>query len=231
MGEEGRTKKKILVVDDEPDIRRLLVDELTMEQYEVSAACCGTEALEKIQLQPDLILLDINMPDIDGYMVCEKIRDYVTCPILFLTARAEEADCIRGLRSGGDDYIVKPFRMEELLERVAAHLRREERRQQKSRVYLEEMLAVDFSGYRILKDGADVGLTKTEFRIVDFLLARKGNVFEKEEIYEKVRGYEGEPDAAIITEHIRRIRKKLGKREDGKEYIETVWGVGYRWIG
>lgn len=223
--------KKILVVDDERDICRLLKDELSMEGYEVYVAESGGEALQSIQKTPDLILLDINMPDLDGYSLCEKIRDHVNCPILFLTARTDEADCIRGFRAGGDDYITKPFHMEELLERVAAHLRREERRQGKNKVYMTGDLTIDVTGARILKKQTDLNLTKTEFQIVELLLMNKGQVFDKERIYEKTRGYDGSADASIVTEHIRRIRNKLGKMDGGEDYIQTVWGVGYKWIG
>ncbi len=222
--------KKILVVDDEADIRNLLKEYLELERYLVYTAESGSKAMENIKYNPDLILLDVNMQDMDGYEVCEKIRDYVNCPILFLTARTEEKDRVNGLKSGGDDYIVKPFSMEELLARVEAHLRREERKGQKSNVYMKENLTVDFSGYQVLYDGKNLGFTRTEYLILELLLTHSGQVFEKEQIYEKVRGFDGEADAGIIAEHVRRIRNKLAKYSK-KTYIETVWGVGYRWIG
>ena len=112
--------------------------------------------------------------------------------------------------------------------RVEAHLRREERRQQHSNVYFTGNLAVDFSGRQVLVDGKGAGLTKTEFSIVELLISHSGQVFEKEQIYEKVRGFDGEADASIIAEHVRRIRQKIDK---GKKHIETVWGVGYKWVG
>lgn len=222
--------KKILIADDEQDILTLLKEAFELEDYLVYTAANGTQVFEKIQKNPDIILLDINMPDMDGYTVCEKIRDYVTCPILFLTARVEEQDRVNGFKAGGDDYILKPFSVDELLARVAAHLRREERKNQKSRVYLSGELVVDFDGHRVLVNGCDVVLTKTEYLIVELLITHIGQVFDKEQIYEAVRGYDGEGDANIITEHVRRIRKKLAGHSD-KEYIETVWGVGYKWIG
>lgn len=222
--------KKILVVDDETDIRKLLKEYLESEGYLVYTAENGSKAIENIKYNPDLILLDVNMPDMDGYEVCEKIRDYVNCPILFLTARTEEKDRVNGLKSGGDDYIIKPFSIDELLARVEAHLRREERKSQKSNVYIKENLTVDFSGHQVLYDGENLGFTRTEYLIVELLLTHSGQVFEKEQIYEKVRGFDGEADAGIVAEHVRRIRNKLGKYSK-KTYIETVWGVGYRWIG
>lgn len=227
---EDDIMKKILVVDDEQDICKLLKEYLELEDYLVYISKNGHEALEKIKYSPDLILLDINMPNMDGYEVCKAIRNYVNCPILFLTARIEERDRIKGLKAGGDDYIVKPFSMDELLARVEAHLRREERKHRKSSVYINQSLTVDFLGQQVLYEGEDVGLTRTEYLILELLLTHSGQVFEKEQIYENVRGIDGEADAGIVAEHIRRIRNKLGKYEK-KKYIETVWGVGYKWIG
>lgn len=225
--------KRILVVDDEKDIRQLLKDALELEGYQTDIAENGARAIELLPQKPDLILLDINLPDMDGYRICQAIRDSVSVPIIFLTARTKETDRIMGLKVGGDDYILKPFGMEELLARIEAHFRREERAQRRTpvkRVYLSDGLAVDFPGHQILKDGKDVGLTKTEFQIAELLFSNEGQVFGREQIYERVRGYDSEGDAGIVTEHIRRIRKKLGTCQ-GKEWIETVWGVGYKWIG
>lgn len=226
-------KKKLLIVDDESDIRILLKEYLELEGYQILAAADAGEADQALAEKPDLILLDINMPGTDGFLWCEQIRERVEIPILFLSARTEEEDRIKGFRAGGDDYILKPFSMEELSARIEAHLRREERKEKgkkESREYSEGALKVDFTGYRILKNGKDIGLTKMEFQIAELLFTNKGQVFTKENIYERVRGFDGEADAAVITEHIRRIRMKLGTGKE-QEYIETVWGVGYRWIG
>lgn len=224
-------KKKLLIVDDESDIRILLKEYLELEGYQIFVAADADEADKALADEPDLILLDINMPGTDGLLWCEQIRDRVQIPVLFLSARTEEEDRIKGFKAGGDDYILKPFSMEELSARIEAHLRREERKgKQENRAYSEGDLKVDFTGYRILKNGKDIGLTKMEFQIAELLFTNKGQVFTKESIYEKVRGFDGEADAAVITEHIRRIRMKLGTGKE-QEYIETVWGVGYRWIG
>lgn len=222
--------KKVLVVDDEIDICDMLKEYMQMENYLVYTATDGVEALKLLEQQPDLILLDINMPKMNGYDLCQRIREEITCPILFLSARTEEKDRVNGFKVGADDYIVKPFGMEELLARIEAHLRREERRMKPGKFYMDELLTVDFEGAKVLVSGEDIGLTKTEFGILELLLTHAGQVFDKEHIYESVRGFDGEADASIVMEHIRRIRKKLGKRTE-KEYIETVWGVGYRWIG
>ncbi len=237
MEQSGR---KILVADDEEDILTLLRECLEMEGYQVITASNGAEAVHAVQRLPDLILLDVNMPDLDGYLVCEKIRNYVDCPILFLTARTQIQDRVSGFRAGGDDYILKPFSMEELLARIEAHLRREDREpvQKQAQIkqsgkgikfYRQGELAVDLEGYTALYLGRDIGLTRMEFKILRELIRNRGQVLSKEQIYEAVRGYEGGADANIVTEHIRRIRKKIAVN-GGRDYIGTVWGVGYRWI-
>ena len=202
--------EKILIVDDEKDIRNMLRDYFELQGYEIYTAAGGEEALEKMKIQPDMILLDINMPDMDGYEVCRRIRDHVSCPILFLTARVEEQDRINGLMIGGDDYIMKPFSMDELDARILAHLRREKR--------------------LVFYDSVQIPFTRMEFDLIEFLSMHKKQVFSKERIYEAVRGYDGDGDSSIIMEHIRRIRQKL-KKYTKHDYIETVWGVGYQWIG
>lgn len=222
--------EKLLVVDDERDIRRLLGDFFELQGYQVYTAASGKEALEKLAVQPDLILLDINMPDMDGMEVCRRIRDHVTCPIVFLTARVEEQDRINGLMIGGDDYIVKPFVMEELSARVAAHLRRERRGRIRENVVFHRELVIHYGSREVFFGEEPVNLTKTEFDLVEFLSLHRGQVFGRERIYELVWGYDSEGDSQIITEHIRRIRQKLKKFTD-EEFIETVWGVGYKWIG
>lgn len=222
--------KKLLVVDDEKEIRKMLKEYFEMEGYLVYTAGDGEEALKQVNRELDLILLDVNMPGIDGYHLCERIRGCISCPIIFLTARTEEADRVRGFQAGGDDYVLKPFSMDELLARADAHLRREDRKTQFKKQYLDMELTVDFSGRKVLYKKEDIELTKTEFAILELLITHSGQVFEKEQIYEKVRGFDGEADAAIITEHVRRIRNKL-QLKTSKKYIETVWGVGYKWIG
>ena len=222
--------KKILVIDDEIDICNMLKEYLQMENYIVYTANDGISALSQIKNQPDIILLDINMPGMDGFKICNRIREEITCPIVFLSARTQEKDKINGFRVGADDYIEKPFSIEELLARIEAHLRREERNRKKTKVLMDEIMTIDFDGGKVMCKGINIGLTKTEFLIVELLVTHPGQVFEKEYIYENVRGFDGDADSSIIMEHIRRLRKKLKKYTE-KEYIETVWGVGYRWIG
>lgn len=222
--------QKILIVDDEEGIVFLLRDYFEIQGYEVITARGGLEALEKIRLNPDLILLDINMPDLDGMEVCRKIRGHVSCPILFLTAKIEEEDRVNGFLMGGDDYILKPFSIEELGARVMAHLRREQRKNGIHSVKICGDVAIHYSERMVYCREEKIALTKTEYEIIELLSLHPGQVFSKESIYEKVRGYDAEGDSSIIAEHIRRIRGKIGNITP-QEIIETVWGVGYRWIG
>ena len=203
--------EKILVVDDEKDIRKLLTDFFQLQGYQVYTARNGQEALDKISVNPDIILLDINMPQMDGMEVCKKIRNYVTCPILFLTARIQEQDQINGLMIGGDDYIMKPFAVRELGARVAAHLRREQRTAAREDVRFQQDLVINYSSRQVLFQGKPINFTRTEFDLVEFLSLHKGQVFSRERIYELVWGYDSQGDSDIIMEHIRRIRMKLRK--------------------
>ncbi|XCP86520.1 response regulator transcription factor [Roseburia hominis] len=222
--------QKILIVDDEEGIRQLVRDYFEIQDYEVIEADSGNAALKRIEEAPDLILLDINMPDLDGLSVCRKIRSSVECPIVFLTARIEEQDRINGFLMGGDDYVLKPFSIEELGARVMAHLRREQRRQASGTVNVVGEVAIYYEERVVRSNSVKIYLTKTEYEIVELLSLHPGQIFSKESIYEKLRGYDAEGDSAIIAEHIRRIRGKIGALTR-QEVIETVWGVGYRWIG
>lgn len=220
---------KILIADDDTELVKMLRTFFELRNYMVITASDGAETLKMIEKKPDLILLDINMPRVDGIEVCQRIRDKVSCPILFLTARADEQDRVNGLMSGGDDYILKPFSLKELEARIIAHLKREERHQRKSSYRFQGDLTIDYSARTVQVSGKDIELTRLEYGIIEFLSMHPGNVYDKERIYEKVCGYDGEGDSRVITELIRRIRKKLQQHTD-TEYIETVWGMGYRWV-
>lgn len=222
--------EKILIVDDEKGIVDMLKNYFEMASYQVYTANNGTEALQKITCQPDIILLDINMPEMDGLTVCEKIREHIRCPVLFLTARIETADKIKGFNVGADDYIVKPFDIDELGARVAAHLRRENRKQGQSVLRFFGDMAIDYSKHNIIIGDAAVILSKKEFSIVELLSQNPGQVFDRERIYEVVWGLEGDGNSDTIMEHIRKIRSKFAVLTL-HSYIETVWGVGYKWNG
>ncbi|MCI8354718.1 MAG: response regulator transcription factor [Lachnospiraceae bacterium] len=220
---------KILIVDDEIDIVVMLSSFFENKGYLVLSATNGEEALKQIERQPDIILLDINMPGLDGLKVCERIRNYISCPILFLTARIEDTDKVKGFAVGGDDYIVKPFSLMELEARVAAHLRREMRHSFEAQVKFSGDLTIDYFERCLFFAGERVGLAKKEFDIVELLSQNPGQVFDKERIYERIWGYDSEGDSSVVTEHIRRIRTKIAVYTD-RAYIETVWGCGYKWI-
>lgn len=220
---------KILVADDEKDVVSLLKDYFEINDYTVITAYTGAEAIEKASWNPDIILLDVNMPDGDGLSVCRKIRDHVSCPILFLTARIEEGDKISGFDSGGDDYIIKPFSIEELGARVSAHIRRDHRIKARANVRFFGDLTMDYTAKTVTVEGTAVELAKKEYQIIELLSLNCGQVFDKERIYERIWGYDAEGDSSVIAEHVRRIRSKLAKY--GQEYhIETVWGMGYKWV-
>lgn len=222
-------KQKILIVDDEPGIVYMMKSYFE-KQYEVLTACNGKEALLKAALHPDLILLDINMPDLDGLTICRRIRDYISCPILFLTARIESSDKINGFTAGADDYILKPFDLDELGARVAAHLRRESRQQKNIAVRFFGELAIDYSARTISINENPISLSKREFDIVELLSQNAGQVFDRERIYEAVWGIDGEGNSDTIMEHIRKIRAKLSVYSL-HNYIDTIWGCGYKWNG
>lgn len=219
---------KILVVDDDIDLLKMLTSFFSLKDYTVITAQNGWDALEKLKVNPDLILLDVNMPGLDGIELCKKIRYKVTCPIIFLTARVEEEDRVTGLLSGGDDYILKPFSLRELEARVIAHLKREERNHKKSDYRFYGELSIDYIGKEVEIKGNPLDLTKMEYEIIEFLSMNPEIVFDKERIYEKVCGYDAEGDSRVVTELIRRIRNKIKKYTE-TEYIETVWGMGYKW--
>lgn len=222
-------RDKILIVDDETDIVSMLKDYFVYNGYDVMTAVCGLEAIKKAEKEPDIILLDINMPDMDGLEVCSRIRNFVACPILFLTAKIEDSDKIRGFGIGADDYIVKPFSIDELGARVAAHLRRERRQRESAKVRFDDRLAIDYTERCLYYDGEVIPLAKKEFDIVELLSQHIGQVFSKERIYEFVWDYDSDGDSSVVAEHIRRIRTKLASA-GSKTYIETVWGVGYKWV-
>lgn len=219
---------KILMVDDDTELLKMLKGYFELKGYSIITAVSGQEAIERLNMGPDIILLDVNMPKLDGIQVCRKIRDKVACPILFLTAKAEEQDRINGLLSGGDDYILKPFSLKELNARITAHLKREERHGKRPEYRFANGLMINYTGKTVSVEGNSIELTKTEFDIVEFLSMNPGQVFDKERIYEKIWGYDGQGDSRGITELIRRIRKKMSAYTEA-EFIETVWGMGYRW--
>ncbi|WP_455543663.1 response regulator transcription factor [Intestinibacter sp.] len=217
--------KNILVIDDEMDICNLIKNGLKKQNYEVTikndAIDIKIEELNKF----DLILLDVMMPEIDGFTLCKKIRDDVDCPIIFLTAKTMEEDVVEGLALGGDDYIKKPFSILELRARIEAHLRRENR--EKKEILSADGFKFNLKSKEIYFDEKKVSLTKGEYKICEYLAKHRGQVFSLEQIFEQVYGFDKDSDSSCIREHIKNIRAKLTKYAESP--IETVWGIGYKW--
>jgi len=220
-------KYKILIIDDEEMILSMM-EKCLGEEFSVYTAENAKKALELLNVIPDIILLDINMPEMDGLELCQLIRGHISCPIIFLTARVTERDVIKGLSVGGDDYITKPFSMDELLARISAHLRREERKGTAENLRFDKELIIDYNSRTVFYGKEELDFSNKEFEIIRFLSQNAGMVFDRETIYEKLWGYNGEGDSIVVKEHIRKIRNKLSVYTD-KNYIETVWGVGYKW--
>lgn len=216
----------VLVIDDDADLRRMIAEALVRDGHQVEAAADAHEFDERLRKWADCILLDVMMPGEDGFAFCRRIRALVDCPILFLTARAEESDVLTGLGVGADDYLCKPFRIAELRARVNAHLRREGRRPH-SRLVCGEIV-FDLLERRVLCGERPIGLSRGEYAICEFLALHPGQAFTKEQIYEAAFGFDGQADSTVVTEHVRSIRAKF--REAGHNPIETIWGVGYRWV-
>ena len=229
--------EKILVVDDEHDIADLLEVYLKNENYTVYKYYSAMEAPECIEREElDLAILDIMLPGVDGFSICQKIRERYTYPIIMLTAKDEETDKITGLTLGADDYVTKPFRPLELVARVKAQLRRYKKYSPVSEVETQKTtrlsykkLELDMKTYECLLDGELVALTPTEFSILQLLLKQAGNVVSLEELFRSVWKDEYyNKNSSTITVHIRHLREKLRDTGANPTYIKTIWGVGYK---
>ncbi|WP_273844986.1 response regulator transcription factor [Rubrobacter calidifluminis] len=226
-------KGTILVVDDERDVVGFVRDVLEDEGYRVIPAFDGEEAIEEARRSsPDLVLLDIMMPKVDGYTVCRALREEMEIPIILLTARQSETDKVLGFGMGADDYVVKPFGTRELIARVEAHLRRERRllsRREGAPAVAFGGLSIDMIRREVRYLGKRVPLTRREFDLVRFLALHPRQVFSREQIYDRVWEMDSMGSLETVTEHVKRVRKKLAEAAPETSYIETVWGVGYRW--
>ena len=216
---------KILVVDDDTAILDMIGTILNKDGHLVTKVNNPFEInMEKVN-QYDLILLDIMMPGLDGFVLCSRIRKLVDCPILFLTAKTEESSLVNGLSLGADDYIYKPFGIMELRARVAAHLRREHREHSVRMVV--GPVCFHLSLKQMMIEDKEIPLTKAEYEICEFLARNRGQVFSKEQILEQVFGFDSESNDSTITTHIKNIRTKLSDHPCMP--IETVWGIGHKW--
>jgi two-component system response regulator VicR len=223
--------KKILIVDDEKNIVDILKYNLRKEGYTTIEAYDGEQAMDKaLNQNPDLILLDIMLPKMDGFTVCRKLRQSITTPIIMLTAKEEEVDKVIGLELGADDYITKPFSHRELIARVKANLRRldfDESEINKTNIVECGNLVIDIDRYEVKRDDDIIELTLREFELVKFLAIHQGQIFTREELLEKVWGYEYYGDVRTVDVTVRRVREKLEKNPANYEYILTKRGVGY----
>lgn len=225
---------KIMIVDDEPDILVLLETALNMEGFSDIVKCGnGLTAVEACQkLLPDLMILDVMLPDIDGYEVCRQIRQFSHCPILFLSSKNDEVDKILGLAVGGDDYVTKPFSPKEVAFRVKAQLRRAEYQKSSDRTHIITVgdLMIDPDGCRAAKSGRDMELTAREFEILHYLAQNLGRVVSRERLYEAVWGEDSFGCDNTIMVHIRHLREKLEDNPTKPQYIITMKGLGYKLV-
>lgn len=225
--------KKILIIEDEKSIAELEQDYLEINGFQTEMVHTGDIGLQKALTQDfDLILLDVMLPNIDGFEICKKIRSIKDIPIILVTAKKEEIDKIRGLGLGADDYLVKPISPNEMVARVKAHLSRSERLSMKQTTESQETyirgLFIDRSSRRVFVNNKEITLTTKEFDVLTFLALNPDQVFSKDHLFERIWGYDRNGDVSTVTVHIRKIREKIELDPSNPEYIETVWGSGYR---
>jgi DNA-binding response OmpR family regulator len=226
-------KEKILIIEDELDLVKGLKMNLVDEGYEVDFALDGKEGLEKgLKEKPDLILLDIMLPGMDGLEICKELRrNKVDIPILMLTAKGEEIDKVIGLEIGADDYISKPFSLRELLARIKAHLRRENRSVETvPGVFQLGSMKIDFDHYKVIREDEEIDLTSLEVDVLRYLIGMDGKVVSRDDLLDKIWGYEKYPTTRTIDNHILKLRKKIEIDPNHPRHILTVYGGGYRFV-
>jgi len=228
--EDNRNSYKILVADDDPNVHQSLNAYFRREGYQMISAYDGDQAVQYARLQrPDLVILDIMMPGMDGLMVCREIRKSSNVPIIMLTAKGDEFDKLLGLEMGADDYITKPFSPREVLARIKAVLRRmhEMRDAEKTARLVVANLEIDMTAFTVKLNGKPVACTPKETEILWTLASNPGMVFSREHLLQSIWGYDFLGDTRAVDSHIKRIRAKLCTEDNGWD-IKTVWGVGYR---
>ncbi|WP_163193597.1 response regulator transcription factor [Clostridium thermarum] len=225
--------KKILIIEDDISIAELERDYLEINGFEVEIQQRGDKGLQRV-LEEDfnLVIIDIMLPGIDGFEICRQIRNNKNTPILMVSAKNEDIDKIRALGLGADDYVTKPFSPSELLARVKAHISRYERlvggKDVKKGVMEIRGLTIDETSRRVYVNNKEVILTTKEFDLLLFLASNPNRVFTKEEIFERIWGMDSQGDVATVTVHIRKLREKVEENPSEPRFIETIWGVGYR---
>ncbi len=232
------SRKRILVVEDEDTIREMLRINLDSEGYDVSVASDGLTALRLARSEsPDLIILDIMLPELDGFEVCRILRQDMIVPILMLTAKDEDVDKVLGLELGADDYLTKPFSMRELKARVKAMLRRVDMlnaQPDDGRSITEitaDDLTIDFSGRRVILQGRIVEMKPKEFDLLAFLVRNQGQVFSRDVLLDKLWGYDYDGDTRTVDVHVRWLREKIETDPSHPQRLITVRGAGYKWQG
>ncbi|MDN4618092.1 response regulator transcription factor [Paenibacillus sp. PsM32] len=226
--------RKILIIEDDEAIASIERDYLEINHFAVEIADNGLTGAEKALSEPyDLILLDLMLPGEDGFSVCRRLREKLDIPILMVTAKQEDIDKIRGLGLGADDYIVKPFSPNELVARVKSNLAQYDRikgkpdRHGNSHIEIGSFV-INMQAHRVYLNGKELELKKKEFDLLHFLIVNANNVFSKETLYERIWGFESIGDNATVAVHINRLREKTEEDPSNPRYIQTVWGVGYR---
>ena len=226
-------KNRILVVDDEKGLVKLIRLNLEHDGFEVFEANNGTQAMDRLRaVLPDLVLLDVMMPDMDGFQVLRMIREVGTTPVIMLTAKGEENDKVRGLELGADDYVTKPFSPRELTSRIRAVLRRGSFSDQTDtgKISVDDRLQIDFDRHEVWVDGALVQLRPTEYRLLYHLVKNAGWVLTHDQILSKVWGYKYEDEPHYVRLYVNYLRKKIEKDPANPRYILTQRGVGYRFV-
>jgi two-component system KDP operon response regulator KdpE len=226
-------ERLILVVDDEPRMIRFIRMNLELEGYRVVEATNGLEALDRVRKDlPDLVVMDVQMPEMDGFEALGHIRQVSTVPVIMLTVKAEEEDKVRGLELGADDYVTKPFSPRELSSRIKALLRRLEMPSPPAKTVtrIDDRLTVDFSRYQVVVDGEPVSLRPTEYRLLYHLISNPGWVMSHETLLSKVWGHEYRDESHLLRLYIAYLRKKIEADPANPQYILTERGVGYRFV-
>mgnify|MGYP001015867484 FL=1 len=221
---------RILIVEDELDLANIIKDYLEKELYEVEICTEGDKAIEIFdKFKPSLVILDLMLPGMNGYEICQNIRIKSTIPILILSAKIDEFDKVKGLDLGADDYITKPFRPRELLARVNALLRRSQVFNKENLEIIDiENIRIYTKEYKVEKNGRDLDLSRNEFELLVFLSKNPRQVFSREQLYERIWGFDSYGDLNTVTVTINRLRQKIEDNPKNPKYILTVWGVGYK---
>jgi two-component system KDP operon response regulator KdpE len=222
--------KKILVVDDDVELNKMLHLTLQRKGFEVQSVTSGPDALRAAyEYHPDIIILDIMMPDMDGWQVCERLREISDVPIIMLTAKVEEDSVVQGFLLGADDYVKKPFSVKELELRIRAVLKRAQMKEHRASpmLYEDEQLRIDLEQRKVFRDGRMIHLTPTEFKLLSYLVRHKGEVIVHEELLKEVWGPAYTDATSSLSLYIRYLREKLEREPGDPRYIRTEWGVGY----